>query len=113
MNKPIIPLLLVAASTVRHGSEPFLLSFDTLASVPVSKLGLKNSKAIWKPKSFKWQDIKAPISNSPSLVARTIDWLRQSPSTSDFESDSERPLYTLAKGSSPQLPFFLPVVNDP
>ncbi|KAK4007054.1 hypothetical protein OUZ56_012210 [Daphnia magna] len=97
MNKPIIPLHLVAASTVCNGSEPFLPTSENLASVRVSK----------------WQDIKASISNNASLFARTIDWLRQSPSTSDFESDSERPPHTLAKGSSPRLPFFLPVVIDP
>ncbi|KZR95997.1 Uncharacterized protein APZ42_009915, partial [Daphnia magna] len=129
-------------STVRHGSEPFLPTFDNLTSVPVSKvnldlsepsphqkrstsstvslktvkllqLGLKNSKTIRKPKSFKWQDIKTSISNSPSLLARSIDWLRQSPSTSDFESDSEKPPRALLQGSSPQLPSSLPVVNDP
>ncbi|KAK4028403.1 hypothetical protein OUZ56_017683 [Daphnia magna] len=84
-------------STVRHGSEPFLPTFDNLTSVPVSK----------------WQDIKTSISNSPSLLARTIDWLRQSPSTSDFESDSEKPPRALLQGSSPQLPSSLPVVYDP
>ncbi|KAK4007625.1 hypothetical protein OUZ56_012779 [Daphnia magna] len=101
-------------STVRHGYEPILPTFDNLTSAPVSKvnldlsepsphqkrstrstvslktakllqLRLKNSKTIRKPKSFKWQDIKAS-SNSPSLLARTIHWLRQSPSTSDFEN---------------------------
>ncbi|KAK4045391.1 hypothetical protein OUZ56_032998 [Daphnia magna] len=84
-------------STVRHGSEPFFPTFDNLTSVPVSK----------------WQDIKTSISNSPSLLARTIDWLRQSPSTSDFESDSEKPPRALLQGSSPQLPSSLPVVYDP
>ncbi|KZS19737.1 Uncharacterized protein APZ42_013740 [Daphnia magna] len=123
-------------STVRHGYEPILPTFDNLTSAPVSKvnldlsepsphqkrstrstvslktakllqLRLKNSKTIRKPKSFKWQDIKAS-SNSPSLLARTIHWLRQSPSTSDFESDSEKPPRALLQGSSPQLPSSLP-----
>ncbi|KAK4003252.1 hypothetical protein OUZ56_005027 [Daphnia magna] len=90
-------------STVRHGSEPFC---PPLIILPLY-LSLK------KPKSFKWQDIKTSISNSPSLLARTIDWLRQSPSTSDFESDSEKPPRALLQGSSPQLPSSLPVVYDP
>ncbi|KAK4006498.1 hypothetical protein OUZ56_011652 [Daphnia magna] len=36
-----------------------------------------------------WHDIKISISNSPPLLARTIDWLWQSPSTSDFENICE------------------------
>ncbi|KAK4013587.1 hypothetical protein OUZ56_026140 [Daphnia magna] len=37
MSKSMIPLHLVAASTVRHGSEPFSPTFDNLTSVPVAK----------------------------------------------------------------------------
>ncbi|KAK4005013.1 hypothetical protein OUZ56_008674 [Daphnia magna] len=73
-------------STVRHGSEPFC---PPLIILPLY------------------------LSLNPSLLARTIDWLRQSPSTSDFESDSEKPPRALLQGSSPQLPSSLPVVYDP
>ncbi|KAI9562512.1 hypothetical protein GHT06_009954 [Daphnia sinensis] len=134
LSKPI-------KNTVRHGSQPLLPTSENLTSVPVSKinpelsepstrqkrptrstvsfktakllqLGL-NSKTIRKPKSFKWQDIKKSISNSPSLLARTIEWLRQSPSTSDFESESEKPPRALLQGSSTQLPSSLPTPETP
>ncbi|KAK4027238.1 hypothetical protein OUZ56_016250 [Daphnia magna] len=45
MVKYMIPLHLVAASTVRYGSEPFLPTFDNLTSVPVSKVNLDLSEA--------------------------------------------------------------------
>ncbi|KAK4024314.1 hypothetical protein OUZ56_009697 [Daphnia magna] len=85
----------------------------SLKTAKLLQLGLKNSKTIRKPKSFKWQDIKTSISNSLSLLARPIYWLRQSPYTSDFENDSEKPPHALLQGSSPQFSSSLPVVNDP
>ncbi|KAK4027660.1 hypothetical protein OUZ56_016707 [Daphnia magna] len=52
MSKSMIPLHLVAASTVRHGSEPFLPTFYNLTSVPVSKIYVKHAPSLTDPVNY-------------------------------------------------------------
>ncbi|KZS19508.1 Uncharacterized protein APZ42_014027 [Daphnia magna] len=83
-------------------------------SLTITDIAEEHLASLNKRKPSRWQHIKATVSNSPSFLTKTIDWIRRSPPPSDYsDTESESALTSRGNKTSPTKPLPLCITAAP
>ncbi|KAK4013624.1 hypothetical protein OUZ56_026177 [Daphnia magna] len=116
LQQPIVntdhaaPLVTPATSQCQRPTR----STVSYKSLTITDIAEEHLASLNKRKPSRWQHIKATVSNSPSFLAKTIDWIRRSPPPSDYsDTESESALTSRGNKTSPTKPLPLCIMAAP
>ncbi|KAK4045297.1 hypothetical protein OUZ56_032835 [Daphnia magna] len=116
LQQPIVntdhaaPLVTPAMSQCKRPTR----STVSYKSLTITDIAEEHLASLNKRKPSRWQHIKATVSNSPSILAKTIDWIRRSPPPSDYsDTESEPALTSRGNKTSPTKPLPLCITSAP